>query len=410
MIDGRPRTKAPSYNGRCGAGIIDTVRRRRFLLAAAVLATLTACDQSTSKPDFNPTPKPTRPGQAVIIAGDSRLNGDPEDGEYAVRTSANSTGGLAAAADGSIYFPVLDGPQHTLARITKDGRLHRLPYQTEADRLAISGDTLWLMSSGSAWLNLESVPLSRLLKNDPNLIRDLRDGKWPKYLQASDRQGKPPVIMDGEERSRRSADQPRKASEWGDVGLVLRSDGSPIVVSRAGELFQALGDNKVRRWSPPGYAAALKKASNGSQFEFIGANGDGHGNIAILGKSGMVHLPASGAVSSTIFPEPKGPLQRWTSALPLSNGSTVLLGSESSSDEQPQPGLVTSAGQMYTLAWGKDIHCREFDGSLAAIRSAYPGGISRLSDGSYALYNRSCSQIYAFRLPERMTGQPLPKK
>ncbi|GAA1791448.1 hypothetical protein GCM10009735_23990 [Actinomadura chokoriensis] len=131
------------------------VRYTRVIPPVALLAALSACTQHT--PSFNPTPHPTRPGQVVIIAGAPDNFASPRDGEYAIKSSAESDGGLAVDPDsGLIYLRALSGGDKIIERIERDGTITTLHPKHTGDQLAISRGALWTMSS------YEGVRLSRV--------------------------------------------------------------------------------------------------------------------------------------------------------------------------------------------------------------------------------------------------------
>ncbi|MQY04096.1 hypothetical protein [Actinomadura macrotermitis] len=347
---------------------------------------MSACTSGKPKQSFDPAPRPNRPGEAVVIAGAPNLNGTPHDGEYALQASATSNGGLAVGPDGSIYFPARYLATYQLARITPDGRLHLLPVYSASDQITISGANLWMLSSRSQGLRLEKIALSNFQKEI--------------WLDE-----KPPMLVDAHQRplSRKESNDLLSPTGWGDAKLTMRADGTPVVVSARGELFEALGHNKLRPWSAPGHSSAVKSLRRETNFKVADVSDDGKGNLAILGNSGVLRIPSTGAATAVLFPQRV--LQRpsrWAAALALANGSVVLLGTQDTQPDDLPPAMVTPDGRLDTLSWGPSTHCGPTDDSLAMIRSASPGKIVRHPSGAYVITDLGCGRIYMFRLPEKL--------
>lgn len=93
---------------------------------------------------------------------------------------------------------------------------------------------------------------------------------------------------------------------------------------------------------------------------------------------------------------------------PLTDGSILLLGGTSAFQREPRPTLVRPDGRLVKLALGGPQWCDQFDGTLAAVVSANPGGLARMPNGDYVLNDKNCGRIYRFRLPKTLTG-PTPR-
>ncbi|MEU5880306.1 hypothetical protein [Spirillospora sp. NPDC047279] len=376
------------------------MRRRRLGLTTAIFFVLTACVASacTSGSEdsaFNPTPKPRRPAQSVIIAGDTSNDRPPVDGEYALRTGANGTGAIAVSTDGTVYFPASSQLGHRLARISRDGRLHVLPIATEADRLIIKADTLWLMTASKNTVALESRPL-RDLNRSTNLLTAQGPG------------GRSPLVVNSNGQALPGTEQRRLISSLGSADFSLRQDGTPILVTEEGALYEVLGGNRIRPWSPSGYRAALKANSGSGHFQLMDVVTDDQGDVLLLGDKGLVRIPSRGSATGVRFPSAVEKLPSWTTMLPLRNGTIVLLGSTEVRASPPSPGLLTPAGELRTVNWGAQPSCWKFSGTLSAVQSAQLGGVAAHPDGYYLATDFGCSTIIAFKLTAPLSGTPLP--
>ncbi|WP_344953148.1 hypothetical protein [Actinomadura miaoliensis] len=368
------------------------MRRNRFIPTAAAIMILSACSPAQDEPSFNPTPRPTRPGQAVIIAGDHNLNRDPRDGEYALQTSAYTNGGLAAAGDGRIMFQVVYGRDGRIARLERDGRITLMKLGNVPTQLAVHGNDLWLMSAYSGF-DLTKASLATL-GQEVHLAWNSALGETLSVVTPSGQ----PVSK---------AKRKEIADSLRDARFNLRSDGTPIIARKDGQLFEVPRKGAIRSWHPEGYDTALAKVSAGTSFDTTYVAGaSSTGEMAILGRQGIIWIPRTGAASGLRFPEATRSLPPWTVATQLKDGSTLLLGGVNATQRTPRPALASKDKGLTLLPWGEAKRCDEFDGSLATIGSAIPGGIARLPDGSLAISDKMCGRVYSFRMPDNLARNP----
>ncbi|GLZ14781.1 hypothetical protein Acsp04_50160 [Actinomadura sp. NBRC 104425] len=374
--------------------IINFVRRNRFTTTAAAIMILSACSSTPDEPSFNPTPRPTRPGQVVIIAGDHNINRDPRDGEYALQTSAYTNGGLAAAGDGRIMFEVVHGREGRIARLEHNGRITLLKLGNVPSQLAVHGNDLWLMSAYSGF-DLTKASLATLGQE----VQLAWDSALGEKLSVVTDSGRPASKTKREE----------IAESLQDARFNLRADGTPIIARKDGELFEVPEIGTIRRWHPEGYDKALAKVSAGTTFDTTYVASDSRtGEMAILGHQGIIWIPRTGAASGLRFPQSARSLPPWTVAAQLGDGSTLLLGGVNATHRTPRPVRASKDKGLTLLSWGEARRCDEFDGSLATIGSAFPGGIARLPDGSLVISDKMCGRVYSFRMPDDPAGRPYP--
>jgi hypothetical protein len=339
-------------------------------------------------------PKPTKPGEVVIIAGDYRNNEDPVDGTYAVQANASSLGGLAVGPDGSVYFPIPISDQGRIARVTPDGRFHILPFETIAKQIAVEDESLWLMSSYSDGFSLTRISMP--------------DNKKTLYVGWHSQAGNNLKVVPSPGKAITKKQRQELEGYWANSVFSLRSDGAPIIASSRGELFESLGDGKLQRWDPPGYKNALDQIAKDQQLKPLAMSQDGNGGLAILGRSGIVRIPSAGTAQVIKFPPSTANFPPWSSMAPLDGGSILLLGGVSAMQDTPRPTRVLPNGTLELLPWGSSKRCDEFDGTLSTIGSLEPGGAGRRPDGSIVVSDRQCDRVYAFRPPNPLSGSPYP--
>ncbi|MEU6035905.1 hypothetical protein ABZ801_10885 [Actinomadura sp. NPDC047616] len=370
------------------------MRRNRFITTAAAIMILSACSQAQDEPSFNPTPRPTRPGQAVIIAGDPGLDRPPRDGEYALRASAYSDGGLAVdPRSGAVYFPTAGSEGRSIARIERDGRLTLIRSQNHADQLGISGNELWVLSSQGR-PHLTSISLSTL-----QTTFDLDLSRIPERIQITNPSGDP---LSDPERSRLEADLSGSS-------FTIRGDGIPVIASRAGRIFELSKTRELREWIPDGYAEALRQTTEGKEFRLMSLAPAERRGVIVLGRNGLVRVDDSGHSKAIRFPTSDGGRPPWSAALSLDDGSILLLGGTTETQRTPRPTLVRPDGSLELLSFGGPRWCDEFDGSLAVVASANPGGLAKRTDGTYVISDKDCGKVYSFTLPPRLSGSPYPR-
>lgn len=327
-----------------------------------------------------------------MIAGDRETSRAPRDGEYAVRVNLRSNGGMAVdPGTGQIYVPIAGDGGRRIARIERDGRITMLSGGMADAQLAVSNDHLWQMAS-YAGLQLSRTELSSLERTD---------------VLGSDRETRPALkILDRAGKPLSATEKDRLDKYWKGSQFALRGDGVPVVLSRAGQLFEVAGRDTLKRWEPRGYEAAVNDAGQKGDFQATDLVADDARGLVILGKAGLLRVGDDGDVRGTRFPASARKAPPWTVALPLSSGAVLLLGGVSPLQGAPRPALVTSDGDLRSLSFGPQRECDEFDGSMADVASADPGGAAEMRDGSYVLLNKFCGLIYSFRLPSDLSGVP----
>ncbi|NVI89546.1 hypothetical protein [Actinomadura sp. BRA 177] len=327
-----------------------------------------------------------------MIAGDRETSRSPRDGEYAVRVNIRSNGGLTVDQEtGRIYVPVAGAGGRRIARIEGDGRITMLSVGMADAQLAVSGDRLWQLAS-YAGLQLSRTSLSSLQTTD---VLGSDEVTYPR-LRILDRHGKP--------LPRSKVDRLNKY--WKGSQFALKGDGDPIVLSRAGELFEVVGRDALKRWEPSGYEAALRGLGGADDFQATDLVADGAHGVIVLGKGGLLRAGGNGDVRGVGFPSSVREAPPWTAALPLSGGAVLLLGGVSPLQGTPRPALITADGELQALSFGPQKECDEFDGTMADVASADPGGVSKARDGSYIMLNKFCGLVYSFRLPSPLSGAP----
>ncbi|CND66122.1 Uncharacterised protein [Mycobacterium tuberculosis] len=362
------------------------MRYTRVIPPVALLAALSACTHQTAT--FNPTPHPTHPGQVVVIAGSPENFSPPRDGEYAIKSGAQSDGGLAVdPATGQIYYRLAGGTPPRVARIERDGRISTFHIHNPGDQLAIASGELWIMSSAKA------DRLSRMS------LSDLRE----RDVLRSD-EGRKMTIL-GPSGRRLAPDEQRKLDRsWKGSRFTIRGDGMPVIASRTGDLFEVVGDGKVREWEPEGYETALREIGGTDDLRPRDMAPDGPRGLIILGIRGLIRVSPDRPAEAVRFPEAAEDLPPWSAVTPLTGGSALLLGGTSAFQREPRPTLVRPDGRLVKLALGGPQWCDQFDGTLAAVASADPGGLARMPNGDYVLSDKNCGRIYRLRLPKTLTG------
>jgi hypothetical protein len=363
------------------------VRYTRVIPPVALLATLSACTDHS--PSFNPTPAPTRPGQVVTIVGSPENYDPPRDGEYAVRSSAQSEGGLAVdSSSGAIYLRVVSGSDKPVERVERDGTLTVLHPENPGDQLGLTPGTLWIMSSYKG-VRLSKMSLSGLAETEM-----LNTGRGHE-VEVLDPSGDPLDVRKRE----------RLREAWADSRFVVRGDGVPVIVSRVGRLYEVAGPGMVREWNPTGYAEALGNLTKGADLRPTSAVAVGPDGLLILAPSGLLRIGDGRARDIRIHMLSQG-LPQWSAAIPLDDGSTLLLGGTSALEPEPRPGLVRPDGKLEILTYGKRRRCEEFDGSMGVLASSDPVGTGRMNNGDFIVADQTCGRVYRVRPPRHSAGVP----
>lgn len=325
----------------------------------------------------------------MVIAGSPGDYRPPRDGEYAVKSSAQSEGGLAVdPATGQIYLRVLSGSDRLVERIEPDGTLTTFRPKNPGDQLALTRGTLWIMSSYRG-LRLSKMSLSSLAETE---VLNTAEERTVEVLDSSgDR-----VDAQKREKLRRS---------WPDSRFVVRGDGVPVIVSRAGDLYELTGRGELREWEPPGFRAAMRSLSGNGDLRPVSALSVGTDGMLILTPSGLLRISNGRSQGIRIHMLTRG-LPDWSAALPVGDGSTLLLGGTSALEPRPRPGLVRPDGALEILTYGERRRCEDFDGSMAVLASADVVGTGRTKNGDHVVVDQSCGRVYRVRLPSHPAGTP----
>ncbi|WP_157430364.1 hypothetical protein [Actinomadura macra] len=369
------------------------MRYNRVTTAVALLAALGACTTGEGGPSFNPTPHPTRPGQVVIIAGDPALNRDARDGEFALRSSAYGGGGLAVSSDGTVYYRVYFGREGRVVRLGRDGRVQLNAVDVVAEQMIANGHDLWLLGSGPG------IAITKVSFTD---WRETRIVDWTTRVASKTLKV---VDASGTSFSRHEMDELYR--DWSGAKIFLRADGTPVIVSTSGRLFEVRGPEKFQEWTPPGYVKALAGVIGGGGFQPQDTVTDEQGQSILLGRTGILYIPRDRPARHVRFPASMATLPPWSAITVTGQESVLLLGGTTTTQSAPRPTLIRADGRMERLDWGTFKRCPGADGTLAAVASALPGGVVRTSDGTIVMNDRRCGQIYAFKLPEKLEGEPL---
>ncbi|SNT44719.1 hypothetical protein SAMN05443665_103083 [Actinomadura meyerae] len=328
----------------------------------------------------------------MIAAGDRETSRTPRDGEYAVRVNIRSNGGLTAdRRTGEIYVPLAGDGGRQIAKIERDGRITMLAIGMAGAQLAVSGDRLWQLAS-YAGLQLSRTSLSSLERTE---VLGSEQDRHPRF-KLLDRSGKALPASETE----------RLHEEWKGAQFTVRDDGVPILLSRSGRLFEVAGRDVLKRSEPPGYEAALRELGRTGDFQATDLTIDGARRLLVLGETGLLRVGSGGGVQVTRFPASARQAPPWTAAVPLSGGDVLLLGGVSPLQEKPRPALVTRHGELQMLSLGPLKDCEGFDGSMADVASADPGGVAEVPGGRFVMLNRFCGLVYSFRPPLNPSGVP----
>jgi hypothetical protein len=328
----------------------------------------------------------------VVIAGAPDLNRDPRDGEYALRSSAYGPGGLAVSRDGTIYYRVYHDDDGRVVRLGKDGRIQLNAVGIAADQLLVHGNDLWLLAAKSG-MAITKISLADWRQTP---IIDWTTQAAAATIDVTGTLGT--SISDGAKRE--------LYSEWSGGRIFLRADGTPIIVSGAGRLFEVMGPGRLREWSPPGYAKALSGLTKGKRLRPADATIDENGQVTLLGRAGLLYIPRTGRARYIRFPSSAAAFPPWSAMITAGHGDVLLLGGTTATQRTPHPTIVRGDGRMEHLSWGAFKWCPGTSGGLSTIASALPGGIVRREDGVILMNDRRCGQIYAFKLPVRLKGSP----
>ncbi|QKW39639.1 hypothetical protein HUT06_41085 [Actinomadura sp. NAK00032] len=113
--------------------------------------------------------------------------------------------------------------------------------------------------------------------------------------------------------------------------VAIDADGRPVVALRSGELFTIPSPGKIRRWRPPGYAAAFDRlVRRGHETDVFTRSVDaliaGDAGLTVLTSAGVIEIPDRGRVSATPvdYPERPGYGITWAGGGRATDGTLVL--------------------------------------------------------------------------------------
>ncbi|MFA1551527.1 hypothetical protein [Actinomadura chokoriensis] len=372
------------------------MRYTRVIAPVALLAIVTACTRDT--PSFNPTPHPTRPGQVVVIAGNGE-SGSAMSGRWALRSPIIPVGALAAAPDGTLYLPVRQSGENAsvrIARIATDGRLSLVGPPIEwhrADKVVVGARNLWILGTGP----------------EPSLIRYSMSGaEEVRYLSLRTRRDGPTLIDERDDPSSEDAQRSERerwlSGEHHPAAAAVRTDGTPVVALRSGELFTVPSPGKIRRWRPQGYAAALDDLMRrGGKVDVftravhaLVADGDG---LTVLTSAGVIAIPVRGRVKGVPidYPERPGYGITWAGGGKTADG-TLVLATQANPPAASVLVKVLPDGRVSRLEPDWPATCT---GGPASLASGQPGtdliGLAvRPKDGVIAA-DTACRRLYEIR-------------
>jgi hypothetical protein len=381
-----------------------TAASLKVLAIGATIAALTSCtgnDQKDSQA-LPVTPSPTKAGQVVIIAGNEKTKGNPTDGDFAVRTHIEPTGGLAAAEDGSIYLPVRFNGGGRIAHITKDGRLHLLGSADQGDQLIIQGQTLWHVSSGEDTFTVTKISMAT--------------GKASEYLGWASQLADPINILSTAGKKLATVQRRKLDDAWAGSVLGIRWDGVPIIANSDGELFEILGPQRLKEWKPDRYSDSISTTKgDGYQARTFAPSAiiatPPEQKLIIVGAYGFITVSKDKAAKAIKFSNSASGREvgySSTGAETLSDGSLILVSGATTVDDGSRVLNIKPDGSAAVASWDDRQDCTSFNGTLAAISSGKPAAITRRPDGSYVVADSRCGRVYDFILPQRFAGRPLP--
>ncbi|MDB4896561.1 MAG: hypothetical protein JWN15_2823 [Firmicutes bacterium] len=355
-----------------------------------MLGTLVACSpgpEGKGTPALPVNPTPTKPGEVVVLAGDGQESNQPEDGAYAVRTSITPVGGIAAGHDGSVYFGVKYGDSARVARVAPDGRLHLLDphlkvhddssFRMYSTKMVVSKTDLWLFSSDNKG-SLQKIPLHQ--------------SAAPRYMFGSTTDSHVVFINDkGHEfpaNRQRELNKSWRASTFG-----LGPNNQPIVATESGDLYELIGENKLRPWNPVGYQAVLGRVrQRGGELTplYPGAViSDETENVYIVGNSTIL-IPRNGPATSIGKGFP-GADPSWSGGVALAKERLLLTRSVN------YDGILLvlngdDSERQISLGSGKE--CIE-GGDRTSLNNGGLYGLTRRPDGT--LITTACNHVFGFR-------------
>lgn len=374
----------------------------RVIAAVAVLTTLGACTADKHTPAFNPTPKPTQAGKPVVVAGTGDA-GSTLNGEFALRTPVSPVGPVAPGPDGTLYLPIRqdNGKSVRIARLAPDGRIHVIGPALNwgvGSKLTVGAGKLWVLRTGANSF-LGRYSLSGTLEST---YFDRTGSKDAPVFVNDDFEPLPKREQKGWRERWVSGEHSPSAVAVGSDG----SDGIPVVASRSGELFQALGGGEIRPWRPAGYAAAFERLVARGESDAFTRNIDSlfygpSGSLNVLASAGVIRITGRAQVMVTPidYTERPGHGFTWAGGVAFENGTLILV----SQADPPTASLlvqVDSLGRISRIRPNWPRTCAEEPESQAGGR---PGnrliGSARRADGSIAVADLGCHRLYALKVP-----------
>jgi hypothetical protein len=190
-----------------------------------------------------------------------------------------------------------------------------------------------------------------------------------------------------------AAERHRLATGWNATALGTRPDGAPIVATDNGDLYQVLGKDKLRRWTPTGYEKARDKAH--SSLVSFGPGVlmlDHDKGLYVIGQNGIVHIPERGSATGVLFPGGKEG-DAYSSVGAISAQSGILIADSDS-------GLlsVDSHGRAQFLVKRRSYETCAVRGPLSSIENDSLGGMTLRSNGVVAVTGLNCGRVYGLQL------------
>ncbi|GAA1791458.1 hypothetical protein GCM10009735_24000 [Actinomadura chokoriensis] len=130
---------------------------------------------------------------------------------------------------------------------------------------------------------------------------------------------------------------------------------------------------------------------------------DGQRGLIVLGTRGLIRVRPDRAAEAIRFPEAAKGRPLWSAMTLLADGSVLVLSATFAFYPGPRQMLARPDDRLVKLTFGGQQWCDQFDGTLAAVASANPGGLARMPNGDYVLNDKNCGRVYRFRLPETLT-------
>ncbi|GAA1884743.1 hypothetical protein [Actinomadura bangladeshensis] len=321
-------------------------------------------------------------------------------GQWALGSPVNLAGPFAFAPDGTLYLPVRqpggDGALVRFARIATDGRLSIIgtPVQWHrADKLTVGGGKLWILGTGP----------------QPTLVRYSMAGAEEARLFVVRSPQDGPTLIDEQGDPSPTETQRRERQRWlsGDhhpSAVAVGADGTPVVALRTGELFRVPSPGRIRRWRPPGYAAAIDDlVRRGHKTDVFTRTVDAliaeDSGLTVLTSAGAVMIPARGRAKGIRidYPERPGYGIAWAGGGKTADGSLVL----AAQANPPAASILIRVGPDGRVSRLQPDWPDTCDGGPASPTSPQPGtdllGLAIRPNNAVVVGDRACWRLYEVR-------------